>query len=224
MKTRNSNNIEPLRVAGRYKGYSKEELKRNLPRHCKFSPYILKQINNVADVTLRNSGSPLAKKINRMMKEVFSEAYRAKQFTRTEINNRGVLYGVVLLKHDVIDLVLRYFHERWPKCIVCLYNEHSRKTSLINEKGFIKEIKVPLIEVVEMVSEKHPIMPYFDDIQFSGKDIFETLYKSQFIKKRENPHYFKQMIPDHCYKLPGMRNGTEKRFLNNNRKLDEYIF
>jgi len=31
------------------------------------------------------------------------------------------------------------------------------------------------------------------------------------------------MIPDYCYKLPGMRNGVEKRFSSRNKKLNEFL-
>ncbi len=213
---------DPLKVVGRAKGYSRKELITNLPRHTKFTPYLIQQIKMLPEVLLRNSGSQIAKKIIRMMREVSTEVYRAKQFTRTEINNRGVLFGVVLLKHDVMDLVLYYFHKRWPKCVICLYNEHTGKTGVINEKGTIKELSLPLREVVERISKKRSIIPYFDDIQLSGEEIFETLYNSQNIVERENPRYFKSMIPGYCYKLPGMRNGVEKRFKSQNRKLDDF--
>lgn len=212
---------DPLEVVGCAKGYSHEELIHNLPRHCKFSPVLIKHIKKVPEVILRNSGTPLAKKINRMMREVSTEAYRARQFTRTEINNRGVLFGVVLLKHRVIDLVLEYFHERWPQCIICLYNEHTHKTSIINEKGVIQEFNSPIKKVVEEVSKNRSINPYFEDIQFSGEKIFETLYSSQFISERENKSYFKRMIPDKCFELPGMRGGAEKNFRN--KKINDYL-
>ncbi|MHA1376315.1 MAG: DUF4130 domain-containing protein, partial [Promethearchaeota archaeon] len=205
-------NRDPLTVVGCAKGYTKEDLLLNLPRHCKFSPVLIKQIKSIPEVIFRNSGTPIARKINRMMREVSTEAYRAIQFTRTEMNNRGVLFGVVMLKHRVVDRVLEYFHERWPKCIICLYNEHSQKTYTINEKGVIREISSPLKEVVDTISNKRPIINYFDDIQFSGEEIFETLYKSQFIAERENIPYFKKMIPDQCFELPGIRSGVEKRF------------
>lgn len=216
-----SNSRDPLEVIGRAKGYSREELVLNLPRHSNYSPALMLRIKKLPEVILRNSGTPLAKKINRMMREVFTEAYRAKQYARTEINSRGVLFGVVQLKHTVIDLILNYFHERWPQCVICLYNEHTHKTGLIDEKGIIREINSPLKIVVEMVSKNRPLIPYFDDIQFSGEEIFETLYKSQFITERENQPYFKKMIPDQCFKLPGMRNGVEKRFRN--RDLNEFL-
>jgi len=210
-----------LEVIGCSRGYSHEELKRNLYRHSKYSPEIERQVIRVPEAILRNSGTQMAKKINRMMREVSTEAYRAKQFTRTEINNRGVLFGVVSLKHKVIDLVLIYFHERWPQCIICLYNEQTRETWIIDEKGAIREYNQSLKKIVEEVSKNRQIVPYFEDIQFSGKEIFETLYKSQFITERENKQYFKKMIPDHCYELPGMKNGVEKHFRN--KKLNEFL-
>jgi hypothetical protein len=165
----------------------------------------------------------MAKKINKMMREVNTEAYRANQFTRTEINNRGVLFGVVLLKHKVIDLVLKYFHNRFPNAIICLYNEYTRNTSTINEKGGIRSYKSSLNEVVREVSKNRPIVPYFEDIQFTGEEIFEVLYNSQNIVTRENPRYFKSMIPDKCFGLPGMRNGVEKRYKSQNKKINEYF-
>ncbi|MHA1669991.1 MAG: DUF4130 domain-containing protein [Promethearchaeota archaeon] len=214
-------NRDPLLVVGCAKGYTKEDLLSNLPRHCKFSPALIKQIKLIPEVIFRNSGTPIAKKLNRMMREVSTEAYRAKQFTRTEINNRGVLFGVVMLKHRVIDRVLQYFHKRWPRCIICLYDEHSKKTSIINERGVIHEYSSPLKEIVDNLSENRPLIQYFDDIQFSGKKIFETLYNSQFISERENVPYFKKMIPNQCFKLPGMRSGVEKRFRK--KTLDKFL-
>lgn len=193
----------------------------NLPRHSKFSPNLVPQIEKLSEVSLRNSGSPMARKFLKMMREIFNEAYRAKQFTRTEINNQGVLFGVVLLKHRVMDLVLQYFHERWPQCVICLYNEYTRKTGVVTENGTIRELKLPLKKVVEKVSGNRPIIPYFDDIQFSGEQIFETLYNSQNIAERENRRSFKKFIPEKCYELPGLRNGVEKRFISRNKKLDE---
>ena len=214
-------NKDPLVVVGCAKGYSKEELLSNLPRHNNFSPLLIKQIKLIPEVIFRNSGTPIAKKINRMMREISIEAYRAIQFTRTEINNRGVLFGVVMLKHRVVDRVLEYFHERWPQCIICLYNEHVKKTYAINEKGVIREFFSPLKEIVNQMSEDRSIIPYFEDIQFSGEEIFETLYNSQFISERENIPYFKKMIPDQCFNLPGMRDGVEKRFRK--KTLDKFL-
>jgi len=199
-----------LEVIGCAKGYSHEELIKNLHRHSRYSPVLKQQIMTIPEAILRNSGTQMAKKINKMMREVFTEAYR-----------RGVLFGVVSLKHNVIDLVLVYFHERWPQCVICLYNEQTRKTWIIEEKGRIREFHQPLKKVVEIVSDNRQIVPYFEDIQFSGEEIFETLYKSQFITERENKQYYKKMIPDKCFELPGMRNGVEKHFRN--KKLNEFL-
>ena len=212
---------DPLEVVGCARGHSHEELIDDLPRHCSYYPDLIQQIKKIPEVVLRNSGTPFAKKINRMMREISKETYRAIQFTRTEINNRGVLFGIVCLKHKVIDRVLSYFHKRWPLCIICLYNEHTYATSIIDEGGKICEIKAPLKIVVNDVSESRPIIPYFDDIQFTGDEIFETLYKSQFIAERENQPFFKKMIPDKCFELPGMKDGVEKRFRN--KRINDYF-
>ena len=106
---------DPLTVLGCSKGFSRNELISNLKRHCNYTPSLIKEINKIPDVVLRNLGTPTAKKLVKMNREINIEAYRAIQFTRTEINNRGVLYGIVLLKHHVIDRILNYFHERWPR-------------------------------------------------------------------------------------------------------------
>jgi len=216
------NEKDPLEVLGCARGHTHEELIQNLPRHKDFSPALIQQVRRIPEVILRNSGSPLAKKINRMMREVSTESYRAIQFTRTEINNRGVLYGIVDLKHKVIDLVLKYFHERFgSQCIICLYNEYTHKTAIMYENGKIRISDSPLMKVVEYLSNDRPVIPYFDDIQFSGKEIFETLYNSQFISERENKSFFKKMIPDKCFELPGMKDGVEKGFRN--RKINDYF-
>ncbi|MHA2280649.1 MAG: DUF4130 domain-containing protein [Promethearchaeota archaeon] len=219
---------DPLEVVGCAKGYSREELIKNLPRHFKFTPLLLQQIRKIPEVVLRNSGTVLAKKVNKMMREVNTEAYRAIQFTRTEINNHGVLYGVVLLKHKVITKVLQYFHERFPGSIICLYNENTHKTTTIDENGKFRVYNSSLHEVVKKVSENRPIVPYFEDIQFTGEQIFKTLYASQNIIERENPRYFRSMIPEKCFHLPGMRNGIEKRYIEKrhsakNKTIDEYF-
>ncbi len=219
----NHDTKDPLEVLGRAKGYSKKEIRRYLPRHAEFSPSLLRQLKTLSDSELRNSGSILAKKMIKMMRDISKEAYRAKQFTRTEINDHGVLFGLVSLKHNVMDHVLYYFHERWPQCVICLYNEHTKKTFTINEEGKIREYIIQLDEIVKDISKDRPKSPYFCDIQFSGKEIFEALYKSQNISERENTRYFKSMIPEYCFRLPGMKKGVERRFTPGNKKIDEYF-
>ena len=58
-----SNSRDPLEVIGRAKGYSREELVLNLPRHSNYSPALMQRIKKLPEVILRNSGTPLAKKL-----------------------------------------------------------------------------------------------------------------------------------------------------------------
>ena len=76
---------DPLEVIGCSKGYSHEELIKNLHRHSLHSPAIKRQIITIPEPILRNSGTQMAKKINRMMREVFTEAYRAKPVSYTHL-------------------------------------------------------------------------------------------------------------------------------------------
>ncbi|MFX1456376.1 MAG: DUF4130 domain-containing protein [Promethearchaeota archaeon] len=212
---------DPLKVLGCARGHSHEELIQDLPRHCNFYPALIQQIKKIPEVVLRNSGTPFAKKINRMMREVSKETYRAIQFTRTDINNKGVLFGIVSLKHRVIDRVLNYFHRRWPGCVVCLYNEYTHKTTIMDDEGKIRSFESSLNTVVKEVSKYRPVVPYFEDIQFTSEEIFETLYKSQFVAERENREFFRRMIPENCYELPGMRGGVERRFRN--KRINDFL-
>jgi hypothetical protein len=225
MNSNKPDSKDPLEIKGRAKGFSRRELIQNLPRHKDFSPALIKKLKKIPEVILRNSGTPFAKKMITMLKEVNKETYRAKQFTRTQINPNGVLYGVVLLTHRVIDKVLQYFHKRWPMCIICLYNEKNQKTSIMNENGQIGDIKMPLKKVVEKISATRKANPLFKDLDIETlpDNIYEKLYESQFIEERKNTKLFKQFIPKNCYKLPGLRNGVEKRFISHNKKLDDFL-
>ena len=204
----------PLTVLGWSPEYSKQDLIKRISRHANFSPGLLQTIKKIPEIIFLNNGTQEAKKILKMVKEIGLEAYRAIQFTRTKLNNRGIIYGKVLLKHKVEDEVLVYFHERWPMCIVCLFNEYRKQTYTIDEDGKLRKFKKPLSVVVEKLGLERPIQPYFEDIKVENEEMFEALYSSQFIKSRDNRKYFRKMIPKKCMELPGMKGGIEKRFQN----------
>lgn len=202
-------------------GYRKEQILELIPRHANFSPNIRKIILNTPEAVLQNIGSPFARKVDKMIKELFKETERCKQFTRTKLSKKGILVGEISISHSVEDLVLQYFHDRFPNFIVCLYNTQRRETISINEGGRIQKHKESLESVVTFLSTDRADQPYFDDITFDTMDLFKEFYASQFIAERENRRYFKQMIPDNCMQLPGMKGGVENRFRNKN--LDRFL-
>jgi len=117
--------------------------------------------------------------------------------------------------------LLKYFHDRFPNCFICLYNIIKNETITINEQGRFKKFQAPLDEIVKKISMNRPITPYFEDISMDNEEIFEEFYSSQFIASRENRKYFKKMIPKYAMEMPGMKGGIENRFRNN--QLDKYI-
>ena len=202
-------------------GFSKDEMLENLPRHSKCNPNFLNKVQNTSESLLRNKGSQFARRVNRMLGEIFRELERNRQFTRTVLNNRGVLYGKICLSHQSEEDLLKYFHSRFPNCVICLYNTVKRETITMNEQGRFQKFQEPLDECVHILSKNRTITPYFEDIGMSNEEIFQEFYSSQFVESRENRKYFKKMIPKYAMEMPGMKGGVENRFRNN--QLDKYI-
>ncbi len=202
-------------------GFSKEEMLTNLPRHSQCSQNLLLKVQNTSESILKNCGSQFARKINRMLREVFRELERNRQFTRTNLNNHGVLYGKISLSHQSEDELLKYFHNRFPNCFICLFNTIKNETITMNEQGKFQKFQGSLDEIVQKISRNRSITPYFEDISMDNEEIFEEFYSSQFIASRENRKYFKKMIPKYAMEMPGMKGGVEHRFRNN--QLDKYI-
>ena len=202
-------------------GFSKEEMLTNLPRHSQCNPNLLFKVKNTSESILKNNGSEFARKINRMLHEISRELERNRQFTRTTLNNRGVLYGKISLSHQSELELLKYFHNRFPNCFICLFNTIKNEVITMNEKGRSQKFQKPLDEIVKKISMNRPITPYFEDISMNNEEIFQEFYSSQFIESRENRKYFKKMIPKYAMEMPGMKGGVENRFRNN--QLDKYI-
>ena len=202
-------------------GFSKEEMLINLPRHSQCNTNLLNKVKNTSESLLRNNGSQFARKINRMLGEISRELERNRQFTRTTLNNHGVLYGKISLSHQSEGDLLKYFHSRFPNCVICLYNTVKHETITINEQGRFQKFQESLDKCVQKISINRKITPYFEDISSSNEEIFQEFYSSQFVESRENRKYFKKMIPKYAMEMPGMKDGVENRFRNN--QLDKYL-
>ncbi len=202
-------------------GFSKDEMLINLPRHSQYSRNLLLKVQNTSESILKNNGSQFARKINRMLHEIFRELERNRQFTRTILNNRGILHGKIALHHQNGEELLKYFHNRFPNCFICLFNIIKRETISMDEHGKFQVFQESLDEIVQKIGKNRPITSYFEDISMKNEDIFQEFYSSQFIASRENRKYFKKMIPKYAMKMPGMKGGVENRFRNN--QLDKYI-
>src|SRR5208337_5118123 len=74
------------------RNFNKKTLYELLPRHAKFTPDLLLKLQQIPISILENRACPLAIKVYKMAREVSKDCERAKQFTRTQINDHGLLY------------------------------------------------------------------------------------------------------------------------------------
>jgi hypothetical protein len=156
-----------------------------------------------------------------MSREVAKDCERAKQFARTHLNEHGLLYGIVMLKHTTQDMVLDFFHRRYPLFTIALYNARKKETYIIDPMGKMTTESESLQNIIQNYNKSHPITPMFKELatQPEDKEIFAEFYTSQFIDERENKRYFGHMIPKEVREWPGME--LEKGFRN--QKLDKFL-
>ena len=182
---------------------------------------MLLKLQQIPISILENRACPLAIKVYKMAREVSKDCERAKQFTRTQINDHGLLYGTVMLKHHTCDLVLNFFHNRYPLFTVALYNHLKKETYIIDPAGIMSIEPYDLSLILSKFNQSHPISPFFAKLatQPENKALFSEFYSSQFISERENRRYFGHMIPKEVRQWPGME--IEKGF--GNQKLDKFF-
>ncbi|MCF2141548.1 MAG: DUF4130 domain-containing protein [Candidatus Lokiarchaeota archaeon] len=212
-----------------YQCYRKKEILDHIQRHANYSSYLEKKIREIPEPILQSSSSPFAKQINSMIREIFKEMDRQRQFTRTQLSSRGILFGTIQCRHHVEDLILEYFHIRFPDFIICLFNELKNRTWVILESAEILSFSEELEVIVEKFSHSRKEiawnLDYFDDGENlkipQAEALFNEFYTSQFIKKRENRQYFQKMIPKKMKNHPGLRGKIETKFQNNS--LDTFL-
>ncbi|WP_457557666.1 DUF4130 domain-containing protein [Candidatus Harpocratesius sp.] len=223
------NTNECTKTRSAYQGYRKKEILNHLQRHVNYSSYLEKKIREIPESILQSSSSPFAKQINSMIREIFKEMDRQRQFTRTQLSPSGILFGTIQCKHHVEDLILEYFHIRFPDFIICLFNELKKRTWVILESAEILSFSEKLEVIVEKFSHSREEiawnLDYFDEGEKlkipQAETLFNEFYSSQFIKKRENREYFQKMIPKKIKNHPGLRGKIETKFQNTS--LDAFL-
>ena len=203
------------------KGLSKDELLELIGRHKDINPGIIRLIHQIPESVLTNLASKEARMISKMVKQIFRELERVKQFTRTKLNDHGILYGEVQFHHHIEDLIIEYFHERFPKCWLCLKNCQNRKCLIWKGKDKWFYSKDSIKENLIFLNNLRPKDPYFEDIQVDNEDMFNAFYKTQYIPSRKNPRYYRQMIPIKSRELPGLKGKIETSL--ENKKLDNFL-
>ena len=147
--------------------FSRHQYLNTLKRHGDFSPRILHQFRSMSDLILKTSASPEAKKLLTMARAVGREAERMRQFTRTKLTERGVLFAYITLHHRVEDQILAYFHGRFPQFLIVLFERRQKISYVIDEQGVIHTHPLPLKATVDLLSQNREILPLLQDIEHS---------------------------------------------------------
>jgi probable DNA metabolism protein len=211
----------------RGQGYiSRQYMMEMLPRHAKFNPIWLEQLVKIPEEILQNRASEWAAKLYRLSRQVGKEFNRTRSFTRTHLNAHGILWGIINIEHKVEDMVLDFFHQRFPRYIVILYNQNTKISHICNEKGNIEEKSTPIQNLIAQLEKERPVFEIIPGEKINGEklsqenqELYRVFYESQYIADRKNPRYFQQMMPKKWQAAPGME--MEKRFLNTS--LTKYI-
>ena len=215
---------------------SRQELIELLPRHKDFSSIMIDRLNQIPDEILANRASEWAAKFYRMARAVYREYDKGRAFTRTQVNIHGVLSGIITVHHQTEDMILYFFHKRFPKYVIVLYNSVKHKTFICTETNKCTEINAPFEQIVIQLSQSRPLMT--DDPLISSlissekkspesvksavkevKELFTAFYESQDIPERKNRAYFNRVVPQKWQKTANM--AMEKGYLN--RKMDRFL-
>jgi probable DNA metabolism protein len=179
-------------------------------RNRKFDSRIWQKALKQDPELTRCFATPESKKLYRMHSAVSTSLCKAKGFTRLE-KSHDTLYGYACSEHNILDLLLKHFHKRFPRYTIAL--EHHKKTHTIDEQGKIRIHTARLRHYLKNMGFTPENTDNTDD------KIYTTYYKSQNIKERRNIALMRKLMPKKHSKI----NHTEQMMLNSGTKLTDYI-
>jgi probable DNA metabolism protein len=188
-------------------------LKRNVDSTEELVEYVEKE----GEELLEALTTEMARKAYRFAREVGSEIHRMKSFTRLKFTRSGILYGKLENKHDIEDVVVRFFARRFPDFVIVL---ESWRGCYICGKNFDRVVFADeeLKEVVERLDKS---MIGKMDLEQIGdlEKIWEEFYNSQYINSRKNLKLFGKSIPKKYHTWE--RDNAERTL--GCKKLDEFM-
>ena len=160
-------------------------------RHRRFDERLLRKVLSQDEALVRNYATPESKKLYRMQRSVMGCLHLKKGFMRFRLSEHGILYARTRLEHDVIDLLLRHFHGRYPGFIVAV--EVAGVTHAVNPDGSVWSRKRRVEDVVEVLEAEHPRDPGLTGLSY--ENLWGAFYGSQYIRERRNLKLMRKMMP-----------------------------
>ncbi len=185
-----------------------------IKRHKKFDQNVINILNNQDQRLVLNKATKESRTFHDWGKQVGGEAHRIISFTRLKISDKGILYSEIFSEHKVEDIVINFFHRRFPKFLIVIGSK--RIVYSIDKFGVRKKHLESVKNVVNHLEKN-----YFDEFLMnlnSEEDMWKTYYYSQNILQRRNKKLQVKMMPKKYMKHMGIEN----EFYKGNKKLDEF--
>ena len=201
---------------------------------------ILNELEALPEAILESNVTSNAKQYYRMARAVSREIHYHKMFTRLKIEGNAVLSGTIQTEHEIEDIILKFFYQRFPKFIIILKSIKKRKNFFIAPKELkesvnIKEISVKiepdyiigntttnlenLLSIFLPLVESNLLFNEILDPDLDLNRLFKEFYNSQYIDSRENYTLFFQNMPKKYQKKKDMV--VEKTFRT--KTLDNFL-
>ncbi|MFH1055528.1 MAG: DUF4130 domain-containing protein [Candidatus Altiarchaeota archaeon] len=161
-------------------------------RHREFDQRLCDAVAKQDPSLVENCATSESRKLYEMQRSVLRCMHLKKGFMRLKISEHGILYAKTNLEHDVADLILNHFHNRFPTFHIAL--EHDKVTDVIQPDGRIIRYNLPLTEVLPTLESKLPRNPTLNELS-NDEGLWETYYDSQQIMERDNPKLQQKMMP-----------------------------
>jgi len=99
-----------------------------------------------------------------------------------------VLYAKTRLEHDVLDLLIRHFHRRFPTYGIAI--QAGKTTAWMGKEGVLRRGWITVEEAVGILESAAA-----DDQTMDADELWRQYYPSQRIPERDNPDIQAKMMP-----------------------------
>ena len=149
---------------------------------------VMKQDKNL----VKSYATKESRKLYEQHTNVAKGIHFAECFTRFNYSKHGILHTKIKLEHNIIDYILRFFHNRFPLFMIAI--EANKKTHTIDKNRIIKVYNLDINKTLAKLESSLPVDPFFQDLEID-KDLWNTYYDSQYISQRRNIKLMNKMMP-----------------------------
>ncbi len=167
------------------------------------------------------------REIYKRVRRVQCECHKGRGFLRLKVVGR-FLVGEAEFEHEVEDLVVKFWSERYPRKIVVLFSKGKREPmAYIESKGDVYLVKGEKVNGLRNLLKEagKKVMDTSDSIEKNKEieKIYETFYDVHYIPSRRNKKLASQFIPKKFAKRFKMKEGIKIERGIQKTKLDLFL-